>query len=194
MIQQHGRKILHTQNRNQHEKWVNCLLTSLWLLCFYPLTLLPSRVLLLKVIIYLKGKWRQLSLQEKYHPTASQCAMPPVSEGHKLLTWGQMMSSNLKIIWFCWLLSIWHQWRVAEMLLLISLPHVSWVFSQSSLALCSELSFPNASDWKCIPGDNCKSMLLHPVTSSVPTPCKSLRMTDAKWWHRSIAWFIMHVK
>lgn len=183
---------IHRIEISMRNEWIVC--SQRLLLCFYPLTLLPSRVPSLQTIIYLKGKRRKLNPQAKHHPSASQCAKPPISEGHKLLTWGQMMSNNLKIVYFCWLLSIWHQWGVAKMLLLISLPHVSWVFSQSSLALCNKLSFPNASNWKCIPEDNCKSMLLHPVTSSVPTPCKSLRMTDAKRWHRGIAWFIMHVK
>lgn len=154
---------------------------------------LPSRVPSLKTVIYLKGKQRKLSLREKHDPSASRCAMPPPSEGHPLLTWGEMLSSHLKIICFCRLLSIWQLWGVVRKLLLISLPRVSWVFFQSSLVVCDELSFPNASDWKCMPGDNCKTMLLCPVTSSVPAPRNSLRVTDAKWWHRSTACFIRHV-
>lgn len=66
------------------------------------------------------------------------------------------------------------------MFLLISLPRVSLLFFQSSSVVCDELSFPNASDSQRMPGDDCKAMLLCPVTSSVPGPCNSLRMTGAK--------------
>jgi len=140
-------------------------------LCVYkPLTssfllLAPNTSSLLECHA-LEREAKGLSLWEKHNLFLSWCAMPSLSLKW-IRTWGEMLSSHLKIICFCWFFSIWQLQWVAEKLLLISLLLVSWVFFQSSLVVCNELSFPNVSHWKRVPGDHCKALLLCPVTSSV---------------------------
>lgn len=137
----------------------------------------------------LEREAKELRLWEKHNLSLSWCAMPSLSL-QWIRTWGEMLSSHLKIIFFCWLFGIWQLQWVAGKLLLISLLLVSWVFFQSSLVACNKLSFPNASHWKRMPGDHCKALLLCPVTSSVISWEGLIQKNDRE----ELFFFIRHVK